>query len=166
MLHLCTYGCLLPRPLREDRGHLKCRIRLSKATRVNLTATRYEAAVVDGVEAHRVAEKARSALSSFAAAREKAGSSLGTGFEVTVADEKVDLRPTGAPFLQVPHKVFHDYNGTVPTAGAAYAQGEVRLAFGGVAGDEEGKQLAQVGEELYSVLLAQHRRPNRLVVAG
>src|SRR5215208_5201886 len=41
MLHLCTYGCLLPRPLREDRGHLKCRIRLSKATRVNLTATRY-----------------------------------------------------------------------------------------------------------------------------
>src|SRR5215217_5224263 len=43
MLHLCTYGCLLPRPLREDRGHLKCRIRLSKATRVNLTATRYSA---------------------------------------------------------------------------------------------------------------------------
>jgi hypothetical protein len=125
-----------------------------------------EAAVVDGVEAHRVAEKARSALSSFAAAREKAGSSLGTGFEVTVADEKVDLGPTGAPFLQVPHKVFHNYNGTVPAAGAAYAQGEVRLAFGGVAGDEEGKQLAQVGEELYGVLLAQHRRPNRLVVAG
>src|SRR5215218_6474183 len=50
MLHLCTYGCLLPRPLREDRGHLKCRIRLSKATRVNLTATRYSSSSRSYVE--------------------------------------------------------------------------------------------------------------------
>ena len=77
-----------------------------------------EVAVVDGVEAHRAVKKAGSALSSFAAAQEKAGSSLVTGFEVTVADEKVDLGPTGAPFFEIPHKVFHNYNGTVPTAGA------------------------------------------------
>ena len=44
MLHLCTYGCLLPRPLPEAWGRRKRRIRLSKATRVNLTATRYEVA--------------------------------------------------------------------------------------------------------------------------
>ena len=42
MLHLCTCGCLLTRPMQEDRGHRKCRVRLTKATWVNLTAPRYQ----------------------------------------------------------------------------------------------------------------------------
>ena len=41
MLHLCTCRCLLRRPRQEDRGHRKRRVRLNKATWVNLTATRY-----------------------------------------------------------------------------------------------------------------------------
>jgi len=52
-----------------------------------------EVAVVDGVEAYRVVEKARSALSSFAAALEKAGSSLVAGFEVTVTDSAPGALP-------------------------------------------------------------------------
>jgi len=41
---LGTCGCLLRRPMQEDRGHHKRRVRLSKAIWVNVTATRYRRA--------------------------------------------------------------------------------------------------------------------------
>jgi hypothetical protein len=37
-----TWGCLLRRPPKEDRGHPQAHVRLSKATWGNLIATRYK----------------------------------------------------------------------------------------------------------------------------
>src|SRR5215212_980396 len=41
-----TWGCLLRRPLEEDRGHRQARVRLSKAAWANIIATRYRRLVL------------------------------------------------------------------------------------------------------------------------
>ena len=88
------------------------------------------------------------------------GSSV-TGFEVAVADEEVDLGSVHTFFSEVPGEVFDDGDGAVAPTCTAYAKGEIRLAFGSVAGNEESKEVAQTGEEFLCVRRGRARRSGR-----
>ncbi len=60
---------------------------------------------------------------------------LAAGFEVTMTDEEVYGGVVGALLLEVTGEIFDDRHGAMPTAGATYPQGEVRLTLGRVAGN-------------------------------
>src|SRR5918998_2474326 len=83
-----------------------------------------------------------------------------------MANEEVDLGAVDTLLLEVPADFFDDRYRAVPATGAAYPQGEVRLPLGGVAGDEEGEEVAEADEELFCVVLAKHRVPDGYVASG
>ena len=81
---------------------------------------------------------------------------------VPVPDEEVD---SCVFVLETSGQLLGDGDGAVPAAGAAYADGEVGLAFCGVAGDEEGELIDGLLEELLAVCRAEDRLSDRRVVA-
>ena len=81
-----------------------------------------------------------------------------------MSHEEVYLGAFYALLSQVAGEVLNDGDRAVAASGAAYAQGEVRLAFGGVAGYEEGDQIAEAGEELFGVCLAKDGVSDGLVM--
>ncbi len=80
--------------------------------------------------------------------------------------EEVYLGTFNTLLSQVAGEVLDNGDRAVAASGTAYAQGEVRLAFGGVARYEEGEQVAEAGEELSGVFLTEDGVSDGLVVAG
>ena len=67
---------------------------------------------------------------------------------VSVPDKEVYF---GILLPEAPCDLFRNGYGAVPSTGAAYADGEVGLAFCGVAGYEEGEEVAGFLEEFLAV---------------
>src|SRR5919199_3190675 len=86
--------------------------------------------------------------------------------QVPVADEEVHAGAPDPFLLEVTGDLFGYRHGAVLTTGAAYAEREVRLPFGGVARDEEGEQVAQVREEFFGIVLTEDGIADGSVVTG
>src|SRR5215208_6564313 len=83
-------------------------------------------------------------------------------FEVPVPHEEVDL---GVALPELPGELLDDDDRAVAPAGAADAQSEVRLAFGGVARDQEREQFARLLQKRRGVVVLEHGVAHRPVVA-
>ena len=83
-------------------------------------------------------------------------------FDVPVPEEEFD---PGVLVLETNCELFGNGDGAVPAAGAADADGEVSLAFCGVAGDEEGEEFAGLLEEFLAIFRAEDRLAHRVIVA-
>src|SRR5215218_826471 len=81
---------------------------------------------------------------------------------ISVPDKEIYF---GILLPEAPCELFGNGYGAVPAAGTADADGEVGLAFCGVARDEEGEQSAGLLEKFLAVFRAEDRLSNGRVVA-
>jgi hypothetical protein len=91
---------------------------------------------------------------------------LATSFEISVADEEVDLGSLHAYFSEVTGEVLDYGDRAVPTSGASYPQGKVRFPLGSVTRYEKGEEVVEAGEKRFRIVLAKHGPADTLVVAG
>src|SRR5215212_4104833 len=83
-------------------------------------------------------------------------------FEIPVPREEVDL---GVALPEPPGELLDDDDRAVAPAGTADAQSEVRLAFGGVARNQEREQFARLLQKRRGVVMPEHGVAHRPVVA-